>query len=84
MPVVPQALTAVGAQCFQDAVAGPVGAAAHHHHRLVDQTGQQLERVVLGGAVRSPHTPCAASRSNPPANTDSRVNNDCSGSVSSR
>ena len=55
-PGVLQAFPAVGAQCLQDAVTRPVGAAPHDHHRLVDEPGQQIEGVVLGRAVLSAHT----------------------------
>ena len=57
-PVVPQAIPAVRAQRLQDAVARPVGAAAHDHHGLVDEPGEQVERVVLGRAVRAAHAVC--------------------------
>ena len=39
-PVLPQAITAECTQRFQNAVPGPVGAAAHDDHRLVDEPGE--------------------------------------------
>ena len=50
-----QALTPVGPQGCQYAIAGPLSGTAHGHHRLVDQTGQQLERVVLTSAIGPAH-----------------------------
>ena len=43
---------------LQHQVARPIRTAAHGHHGLVDQTGQQIQRVVLGGSRPAAHPVC--------------------------
>jgi hypothetical protein len=51
-----QPLPPVRAQRLQHVVARPAGSSRRRHHRLVDESGQQIERVVLGGPRIGTHS----------------------------